>query len=1030
MISANVVPQALMASGDACIQKLLTRKDTEVIPAFACRLDGFVNDTFTEYANPSVYRPSSVCAARLVSTLEDTVRRAGEYYLAFSMYTTAGQQETIDIHIGHRCVARAENPDPDNRLHLFVVPGRHAFRGGEPIRLVTGATTGPCRIENLVLLSVKPEVEPRQLVITSPHADVRLTGDRATAWITWIASRPATGVLRWRQADGPSSVIELSQPRTNGEVSLAGLELDRKHTFRLELTDPTGELRTEYEGSFVTTVILPPTVSRTKCLEIVRRRRGGPWPVSVGVPLPAGTLADTRRMRLLQGGDPVPCQSRALAHWDDGSIKWALLDFVADGTSDYTWECGTGITAPTSDAGLDYVESATGITVTTGPIRVEWRHDHLSLPGIVSTRQPCGDYTPITPPSTAAAVTLVEANDTTYQALTPDSITLEETGPQRACVRLDCTHRSQAGTVLFRSTFRIHVFRDSSLIRVLHTVENDNTKAPFTTIRQLSLRAGFDLRQTVSGQLEGCDAAPSAPALLRQIHDDTFRVMQGEAMLHQGQRAAGTAHRCGQAAAVTLAVRDFWQNYPKGIESDAAGFVFHVFPLLTPDEFPGGDELEDRLFYHLRDGCYRLKAGVSRTHEFWFDIQPGGAGIRDAFTASVQHPPLYSVALEAFNSSRTFTSLPSRDPSPYPRYEVWVDAARQAYATDRENYRAYGFHNFGDWYGERTYNWGNMEYDTPWCFLQEYLRGGEPQFYTWAEEAVRHLIDVDTCHHGPHAGWQYSHCVGHVGDYYPDGYRERAQFRGRWSPSHTWIEGPLLYHLLSGDARALEGALKTCGWLTGDILNNYDFTNCRNSGWHLIHLAAAYKATGRRVFLNAARIVADRVLERQRASGGWERLMVPGHCHCLPPRHMGNAGFMVGMLMVGLKRYHEATGDQRIPDAIVRAASYCIDRLWVAEKRSFRYTCCPESSVGGGADMRILKGIAYAYGFSRQARFRTVLEAGIDTALGRLPQAHRGVGKSIGSPMRGAPQVLLNLPEAADNAACTGVFHRDVHQEQ
>ena len=498
---------------------------------------------------------------------------------------------------------------------------------------------------------------------------------------------------------------------------------------------------------------------------------------------------------------------------------------------------------------------------------------------------------------------------------------------------------------------------------------------------------------------------------LQQTHDNAFALLQSGKALRKGARAAGAAHLSGNAASIAFATRDFWQNYPKGLCIDAKGITFQLCPPLQAGAYPTEGELEDRLYYHLRDGQYTFKSGVSRTCECWFQIGQGDVPATETLAKTAQNPPLYSIALDDFNKSQTVTTLPSKKPSPHPPYETWVEAAKTAYAEDRESARAYGFHNFGDWFGERTYNWGNMEYDTPWCFLQEYLRGGDPQFFTWAEEATRHLIDIDTCHIGPHAGWQYTHCVGHVGGYYPDGYRERAIFQGSWKPSHTWVEGPLLYHLLSGDARTLEGAMKTCALLVGDILNDYDFTNCRNSGWHLIHLSAAYKTTGRRVFLNAARIIVDRVLERQRPSGGWDRLMVPGHCHCPPPRHMGNAGFMVGILMVGLMRYHEATKDKRVADAIVNAADYCIDAMWAPKTRTFRYTSCPESSVGKSADMRILKGIAYAYGFSKNKRFKDVLQAGIKTALGHPPKAHRGVGKSICSPMRGATQVLVNLPQ-------------------
>jgi hypothetical protein len=463
-----------------------------------------------------------------------------------------------------------------------------------------------------------------------------------------------------------------------------------------------------------------------------------------------------------------------------------------------------------------------------------------------------------------------------------------------------------------------------------------------------------------------------------------------------------------------VAVRDFWQNYPKGLGFDVKGVTLQVCPPLTRNAYPKGGELEDRLYYYLLNKRYKLRRGVSRTTEFWLHIRPPKERLPSGFGANVQSPPLYSVSLAAFNKSRTVTQLPPKAPSPFAPYEEWVEGAREAYARDRDASRAYGMLNYGDWFGERRYNWGNMEYDAPWCFLQEYLRGGHPDFYTWAEEAVGHLVDVDTCHHSPdpkEVGAQYLHCVGHVGNYYPDGYRETAIFTGRSSVSHTWVEGPFLYHLLSGDRRTLDAAMKTSDGLVGEVLNHYDFTNCRNCGWHLIHLSAAYRATGRRVYLNAARIIVDRVLERQRPSGGWDRLMIPGHCFCNPPRHTGNAGFMVGILMVGLKRYYEATGERRVANAIVRAADYCINAMWVPEKSAFRYTSCPHSSVGGGADMRILKGVATAYRFSGKPRFREILRAGVQSAMARgAPRAGRGVGKSICSPMRGAPQVLVDLP--------------------
>ena len=1003
------VPDALIVSGDARIRSVLDREDSVVIPAFACRLDGFVNDTFTEYANSSVYRPPSVCKARLVTTLQDTIKPAGKYYLAVTMYTAAGQDEEVGIWIGHREVARVRMPDPDNRTHLFVVPDRFSFQGGEPVRVVTSETTGACRIENLVLLSKKPRVSAFDLKIIDPQVELRHSYIGITVCLTWMTDRPASGRLWCRSARILTRSRKVPGPLMSHEVVLEDLKPDRTYNYEIRMRDRTGKLEAVFSGSFKTSMVKPVIKTRGRIPLLVRRKSKGTgtWPVSIGVPFAKGALGASDETRLRQGRREVPLQTRTLATWPDGSVRWALLDYQGDGAEDYVLDFGRGVKRKKTASPISVTESRKGIQVTTGPIQVEFPRHEVHLPGIVSVRQKDGSYVRVTGEDSGSTAVIVDGGGTRFRSGKPDVVSLEESGPERVCVRVELTHGNRSKS-LFRSVFRFHLFRGNPDIRVLHTFENDRVEEEFASIREFSLHAAFDLGEDPTGKIGGTGVDLRKGASVLQRQDYEYSLLEGKTEVAKGNRHAGDLELRGVQGSVSLASRDFWQNYPKGLMVDREGMTIQICPPIGKDDYPKGGELEDRLFYYLLDGSYKLKAGVSRTHEFWFSF--GGQSSRSRFSSLVQVPPLYSVSLDAFNKSRAVTQLPDKSPSPYPDYERWVASARTAYAEDREMSRAYGMLNYGDWFGERTYNWGNMEYDTPWCFLQEFLRGGHPDFYTWAEEAVRHLVDVDTCHHnGDAAGSQYIHSVGHVGGYYPDGYRERAIFGGRSSVSHTWVEGLFLYHLLTGDDRALQGAMGASDLLVGDMLNHYDFTNCRNSGWHLIHLSAAFKATGRRVYLNAARIIVDRVLERQRDTGGWDRLMVPGHCHCNPPRHTGNAGFMVGILMVGLKRFYEATGEKRVADAIVNAAAYCIDEMWVPETKTFRYTSCPESSVGGTADMRILKGVATAYQFSGEKKFLNVLKAGIATTRSKRVKPHRGVGKSICSPMRGAPQVLVDL---------------------
>jgi len=53
--------------------------------------------------------------------------------------------------------------------------------------------------------------------------------------------------------------------------------------------------------------------------------------------------------------------------------------------------------------------------------------------------------------------------------------------------------------------------------------------------------------------------------------------------------------------------------------------------------------------------------------------------------------------------------------------------------------------------------------------------------------------------------------------------------------------------------------------------------------------------------------------------------------------------------------------------------------------------------------MGILKGIAFAYGISKHERLKEVLFEGVQSSMAeRETRVHRGVGKSISMPIRGA----------------------------
>ena len=172
-------------------------------------------------------------------------------------------------------------------------------------------------------------------------------------------------------------------------------------------------------------------------------------------------------------------------------------------------------------------------------------------------------------------------------------------------------------------------------------------------------------------------------------------------------------------------------------------------------------------------------------------------------------------------------------------------------------------------------------------------------------------------------------------------------------------------------------------------------------------------------YLNAAHLVFERVWERQEPGGGWVRQLQKGHCGCVPPRHRGEAGFMVGVLLSGLRRYHELTGDARAAQAIVGGARWLLRNTYDPETRRFRYTACPRSLPHHVR--QIVDGLVYGCRLAPDPELRAV----IDEALAQLggprdasaEYDRTALGKFYCTEARYVPTLLVHLRELEDAPA-------------
>ena len=127
---------------------------------------------------------------------------------------------------------------------------------------------------------------------------------------------------------------------------------------------------------------------------------------------------------------------------------------------------------------------------------------------------------------------------------------------------------------------------------------------------------------------------------------------------------------------------------------------------------------------------------------------------------------------------------------------------------------------------------------------------------------------------------------------------------------------------------------------------------------------------------------------------------------------MGNAGFMVGILLVGLKLYHQATGDPRAAESILRGAKFLVRDMWDEESAGFRSTSCPHSRVSTDNFQHGIAGIAYAWRLSGDAELGRILGRAVPNAIEAL-QAH---GRILGSQLRAAPEVLYALAQMGEDS--------------
>ncbi|MFT7775047.1 Tat pathway signal sequence domain protein [Roseateles sp.] len=341
---------------------------------------------------------------------------------------------------------------------------------------------------------------------------------------------------------------------------------------------------------------------------------------TLGLPWPRGEQRKGQDFRAVDSqGKPLALQTWPLAYWPDGSLKWTAHALPAGADTGTAPSIRPGKSAAMASTRVSVKEQADAVEVDTGVIRCRLPRQgarliqHIERDG----RVVMGSCTLIAqtddkPDAEHGAVTQTAFESRTTQ------LSVEQSGPVRATIKVEGLHRSAAGREWLPFTVRFYFYAGAESVRAMHSFvfDGDDQK---DFLRGIGLRfdvplrdAPYDRHVRFAGEagglwaegvrnLTGLRREPGAAvreaqlagratppleqwgAQVRKLHHriptwgdytlsqlsaDGFQIKKRTKAGHGwipaafGRRAPGTGYIGGAGGGVVFGLRDFWQRHP------------------------------------------------------------------------------------------------------------------------------------------------------------------------------------------------------------------------------------------------------------------------------------------------------------------------------------------------------------------------------------------------------------------------------------------------------------------------------------
>jgi len=281
-----------------------------------------------------------------------------------------------------------------------------------------------------------------------------------------------------------------------------------------------------------------------------------------------------------------------------------------------------------------------------------------------------------------------------------------------------------------------------------------------------------------------------------------------------------------------------------------------------------------------------------------------------------------------------------------------------------------------------------------------FLRDGNRRAYQLARDEVLLYREKEIIHSGANRGQYFSGAAIPI----PISVIRRM-----------YPEGLLEDYYLTGDPRSLEVAREIADALAADVLRSQSrFVRTeRTPGFALVGLLSFYEATLEEKYLDAAKVVAEIVMDHQDAMA----IKYPRYAGAFlqdpwfDPSETGIVGgspWMTTILCEGLIKYYHLTGEERAKRSVQRAVDWLVNVAYSAADKSYWYAAV-DKALGVTLDLNpmMLEMLGFAWQLTGNSTYK-------DQALSVLqPNIWGGRIKSFNQAMRSSGRGLKLLQEPA-----------------